>query len=142
MGVVKWSRVVPEAGWGGMRVGRGGFRLGRVARQGWVGAEAGGDRGAGRCTLILVSRRPVYCDSLTLQAGVLCLSDPTGRCTVTLPVYCDSLTHSPVYPEEEADEENVIEDDSELNLNKVEEEMMEASTAGVTRGHSGSTRGH
>ena len=30
----------------------------------------------------------------------------------------------PIYPEEELDEENIIEDDSELNLNKMEEEMM------------------
>ncbi|CAD5111160.1 DgyrCDS496 [Dimorphilus gyrociliatus] len=31
---------------------------------------------------------------------------------------------SPTYPEEEAEEDNIIEDEAELNLNKVEEEMM------------------
>ena len=36
-------------------------------------------------------------------------------------IYC---VIRPTYPEEELDEENIIEDDSELNLNKVEEEMM------------------
>ena len=35
-----------------------------------------------------------------------------------------SCVFRPTYPEEELDEENIIEDDSELNLNKVEEEMM------------------
>lgn len=32
---------------------------------------------------------------------------------------------SPVYPEEEADEENIMEDDSEMNLNKVEEDLFQ-----------------
>ena len=30
----------------------------------------------------------------------------------------------PVYPEEEADEENIIEDDAELTLNQVEKELI------------------
>lgn len=36
-----------------------------------------------------------------------------------------NFTHiRPEYPEEEVEEDNVIEDEAELNLNKVEEEMM------------------
>ena len=32
--------------------------------------------------------------------------------------------NSPVYPQEEADEENIIEDDAELTLNQVEKELI------------------
>ncbi len=35
---------------------------------------------------------------------------------------------SPIYPEEEMDEENIIDDDAELDLNKVEDEMMQVTT--------------
>ena len=31
---------------------------------------------------------------------------------------------SPIYPEEEADEENIADDPAELNMNKVEDEMI------------------
>ena len=34
------------------------------------------------------------------------------------------LYFSPMYPEEEMDEENIIDDDTELTLNKVEDEVM------------------
>ena len=33
------------------------------------------------------------------------------------------LYFRPIYPEEEADEENIIEDDAELTLDKMEEEI-------------------
>src|SRR6218665_1199727 len=38
-------------------------------------------------------------------------------------VFC--FPSSPIYPEEEADEENVMEDDSETNLNKVEDDFLQ-----------------
>ena len=49
----------------------------------------------------------------------------TPRCDKSFSFFQNLSVHfSPTYPEEELDEENIIEDDSELNLNKVEEEMM------------------
>lgn len=36
-----------------------------------------------------------------------------------------SNLYSPEYPEEEMDEENIVEDDAELTLNEVEKTMMQ-----------------
>lgn len=38
--------------------------------------------------------------------------------------YIKNIFHRPTYPEEETEEENIVEDDSELNLNEIEKSMV------------------